>query len=471
MTQPPDLNSLSHADKDELIRTLFAQVAELTATVEELKGRLALDSSNSGKPPSSNGLKKPNKNTSTRGKSGKKIGGQRGHVGQTLNPVAEPDKIEIHCPPSHCGCGLPLEETQPVAARQVFDIPKIQPIVTEHRVHEARCRCGQVHRGHFPVGVTGPVQYGPTVKAMVVHLTHHEMQPVARTGQLMGTLFGLPLADATVLSIQQEAAERLTPQVDGIKEALKSVPALHADETGMKVSGKCQWVHVAATEDLTWMGAHPKRDKVAFDGLGLLGETQGVLIHGGLPAYRLFDQALHGLCNQHHLRELKFIAEQPQQPWAEDLMALLRRACHEVNESPTQTLSADRLDYYRLSYTLLLQAGEAVNPEIPRPKLQRRGKVKQSKAYNLLHRLKTYDDHVWRFAYDPHVPFTNNIAEQAIRMNKVKQKISGGFRTKSGLENFCTIRSYLATLKKQGVHIFDALVQTFQRQPVRPAFV
>ena len=359
MTSLPDLNLLSDTEKDGLIRTLFVQLQELAGIVAELKGRLALNSANSSKPPSTNGFNKPNnKNRSTRGKSGKNQGGQKGHAGNHLKQVEHPEHTEICTPPGHCmDCGSALGEMKKVESRQVFDIPEIRPEVTEYQVYETRCTCGKVHRGAFPEGVAGPVQYGPVAKAMVVEFTHHEMQPLARTGKLMGTIFDLPMSDATVLAIQKEACWRLTPVVGAIALALKAAPAIHADETGMYVSGKCKWMHIVATESLTWMGAHDKR-----------------------------------------------------------------------------------------------------------------GKAKQNKAFNLLLRLRIYADDVWRFTENPNVPFTNNIAEQAVRMPKVKQKISGGFRTMEGLQIFCTIRSCLATMHKQGENIFDALIQAFRGRVTSPRF-
>ncbi|MFY9261569.1 MAG: IS66 family transposase, partial [Gallionella sp.] len=293
--------------------------------------------------------------------------------------------------------------------------------------------------------------------------------PLARTGELMGTIFDLPMSDATVLAIQKEAGQRLTLVVAEIADALKAAPTIHVDETGMYVAGDGKWMHIVATESLTWMGAHEKRGKVAFDALGVLADATGVLIHDGLPAYRLFSDAVHGLCNQHHLRELLFVAEEMQQDWAKHMMELLRAACHEVNESPDKILTAERIAHYRLAYEVILQAGETANP--PAAKVAgKRGKTKQNKAFNLLRRLRGYADDVWRFTENPHVPFTNNIAEHAVRMPKVKQKISGGFRTMQGLEIFCTIRSYLATLHKQGANIFDALIQTFRESPPPPRF-
>lgn len=460
----PDLERLSDAEKDDLIRALYAQVKALAAKVTELEGRLALNSRNSSRPPSSDGLGKP-KPKSSRQTGVRPRGGQQGHPGHTLKPVAQPDHIETHHPPSQCDvCHRPLIEAVVVETRQVFDIPPLRHEVTEHRVLEARCACGKRHRGAFPAGVSAPVQYGARLKAAVVHLTHHHMLPVARTGALTGDLFGLPLSDATVLAIHEEARALLAPSVAAIGEALKTVPVAHADETGMRVAGSLYWLHILATATLTWIGAHMNRGKQAFDAFGILSAFVGTLIHDGWKPYRDL-KCTHGLCNAHHLRELTYVFEEMGQAWAKRLIDLLVDAGHEV-AAAAGPLREDRLTCYRVAYAQILAEGEAVNPRAPPS--GKRGRTKQSKALNLLDRLRLYADDVWRFMTDHGVPFSNNIAEQAVRMPKVKQKISGGFRTPAGLDTFCTIRSYLATLHKQGANLFHALTLTFQGSTPQP---
>lgn len=479
----PDLDRLSHADKDELIRALFAQVtflteqvATLTAQVEqveiltakvaELEGRLSLNSRNSSKPPSSDGLSKP-KPKSLRVAGQNPSGGQVGHKGHTLKKVAQPDHVEQHRPPATCAaCQCPLGEGMVVETRQVFDIPPLRFEVTEHQVLEALCTCGKVGRGVFPEAVSAPVQYGPHIKAVAVHLTHHHMMPIARTGSLTGDLFGLPLSDATVLAACEEAKDRLQPTVNAIANALKAAPVAHADETGMRVAGKLNWMHFLATATLTWIGCHPNRGKKAFDAFGILAEFFGTLIHDGWKPYREL-LCKHGLCNIHHVRELTYLFEEMQQAWAERMIALLLEVCHEVNEVGAP-LQAERIAQICLLYEEILSQGEAANPHILRS--GKRGPTRQSKATNLLRRLRLYSDDVWRFMTDQGVPFTNNIAEQAVRMPKVKQKISGGFRTQNGATTFCVIRSYLATLHKQGDNLFHALTLTFQGNPPQPRF-
>lgn len=473
MDELPDLERLSVADKDDLIRALFAQVRSLTGQVAELKakvteceGRLALNSRNSSKPPSTDGMNKP-KPKSQRQVGQHPTGGQEGHDGHTLKKVDRPDHTERHRPPAHCdACHRPLEGGTVVETRQVFDIPPLYGEVTEHQVTAIRCACGKICRGEFPEGVSAPVQYGPRIKAAVVHLTHHHMMPVARTGALMGDLFGLPMSDASVLAASEEARTRLAATVVAIGSALQAAPVAHADETGMRVAGKLHWMHVLATATLTWIGCHPNRGKKAFEAFGLLAGFLGTLIHDGWKPYRdLLCQ--HGLCNAHHLRELTYLFEEMGQAWAKRLIDLLVEVCREVTAAG-EPLRPERIALIRALYAEILTEGEAANPRSPPSGA--RGRTKQSKATNLLGRLRDQADDVWRFMTDHGVPFTNNLAEQAVRMPKVKQKISGGFRTPNGADTFCVIRSYLATLHKQGANLFHALTLTFQGHAPQPRF-
>lgn len=473
MDDLPDLDQLSVKEKDSLIRDLWSMVRELSAKVEsltakvaDLEGRLAQNSRNSSKPPSTDGMSKPAPK-SLRKTGQHPTGGQKGHTGHTLKKVAQPDHIEPHRPSSHCdACHRLLGDATVVETRQVFDIPLLGCEVTEHQVLEVRCACGKAHRGAFPADVTASAQYGPRVKAAVVHLQHHHMMPVARTGDLMGDFFGLPMSDATVLAMSKEANIRLAPTVAAIGAAVQAASVAHADETGMRVAGKLNWMHVLATTTLTWIGCHANRGKKAFDAFGLLLTFAGTLIHDGWKPYRDL-LCKHGLCNAHHLRELTYVFEDMGQAWAKLMIDLLVDACHEV-DTIGGPLPTNRIAYFLGAYAEILALGDAANPRAPPS--GKRGATKQSKAANLLKRLRDYTDDVWRFATDHDVPFTNNVAEQTVRMPKVKQKISGCFRTKAGADTFCTIRSYLATMHKQRENPFHALTLTFQGNTPQPRF-
>lgn len=459
---------MSETEKDELILSLQATIVELRAKIAGLEAKLAANSTKSNRPPSSDGLSKgPPKPHSLRRRTGKKPGGQPGHPGTTMAWAKEPDHTVVHAPPSICdACNFPLPEPTIFALRQVFDLPEIRYIVTEHRALESQCSCGKLHRGVFPDGVRAPMQYGPKVSGLSVYLTHQHMLPIQRTSMLMDDLFGLSFSKRTVSQASIDAAERLASTVDAIANALRGVPVAHADETGMRVESKLHWMHTLVTPSLTWVGIHRKRGREAMDDFDILPHFRGTLVHDGLESYRGFEACIHSLCNAHHLRELKSLAEDYRQPWAQKMSDLLQSACHEVNINGDGRLSQERIKHYRSRYQKILRIGERENPA--RASSGKRGRTKQSPATNLLRRLRDYADDVWRFAVDAAVPFTNNLAEQAVRMPKVKQKISGGFRTNGGAQRFCVIRSYLETMRKQGHHLLDALTQAFHGAALNP---
>ena len=453
----PDLTGLDVGEKDALIRELFARLLELTAKVRELESRLGLNSQNSSKPPSSDGYGKP-KPKSLRDVGKNPTGGQKGHTGHTLEKSEHPDHVVAHVPPVRCECSLVLPQGIVVETRQVFDLAPMRYEVTEHQVLESCCTCGKRYRGDFPASVRAAVQYGPYVKAAAVHLSEHHMLPAQRTADVIGELCGLQLSDATVLAAVSDAKKRLEPTVAVIGKAVVAAQVAHADETGMRVAGKLHWVHVLTTELLTWMGIHPKRGKLAFDAFGLLAAFVGTLVHDGWKSYRDLE-CTHALCNAHHLRELTYLFEEMGQTWAKRLIDMLVMACHEV-AAAGGLLSTERIAYFHSLYWEIISVGEAANPRASPSR--ERGRTRQTKAANLLERLRVYSGDVLRFMSEKDAPFTNNLAERAIRMPKVKQKVSGCFRTMGGAESFCTIRSYLDTMRKQGVNPFQVLVQTFQ---------
>ena len=477
LTTLPDLAALSSDEKDALIRTLFEQIqilhamlAEQQTLIAELQAKIAKDSHNSNKPPSTDGFRKPPKPKSLRQKSGKKSGGQPGNPGKTLIRVENPAHVVVHAPPTICdACLAALPEPIVAETRQVFDLPVIRYEVTEHRILQTMCACGKLHHGVFPENVSAPVQYGPKVLAAAVYLTNQHMIPLQRTTEAIGDLFGLPISEATVVTACADAKECLQPTVDAIAASFRAVPVAHADETGLKISGSLYWMHFLVTTLVTWMGFHKKRGAEAMIALNIIPTFRGTLVHDGWDSYRNKDfLCMHALCNAHHLRELIYLFEEQRQAWAGRMIDLLREACHEVNQALEGSLSEERIGWYRTAYERILCEGERDHPRAERS--GKRGRTKQSKATNLLGRLREHADDVWRFASDPNVPFTNNLAEQAVRMPKVKQKVSGGFRTEQGAQSFCVIRSYLATMRKQGINLFDALTSAFQGNVPQPRF-
>ena len=474
----PDLSSLSHEQKDELIAALFAQQAVLLERIKALEARLALNSTNSSRPPSSDGLRKPAPK-SLRVAGLRPTGGQKGHSGNTLSQSSHIDQIIEHRPDKRCdACQMVLADHQMLEIadkRQVIELPALKALVIEHRQMRAVCTCGASHLGQFPEGIRAPVQYGGSVKALTVHLNQYHLLPLQRTSQVMQDAFGVSLSEASIQSFNQQAALSLAPTVAAIGRAVQSAAIVHADESGIRVAGKLNWLHCAVTSTLSWLAWHPKRGMVAFEALGVLPGVRGTLVHDGLQGYKRLD-CLHSLCNAHHLRELVFVHEYCDQKiwdgWAREMIDLLIQAKREVAEvaQTGSLLRPERQAWYDAQWEGLLRRGEQINPEAEREGAPtgKRGKLGQSTAFNLLKRLRTYRGDVWRFMTDKDVPFTNNLAEQALRMSKVKQKISGGFRTTHGASTFFTIRSYLATMHKQQANILDCLVSTFNGKPTQP---
>jgi len=327
---------------------------------------------------------------------------------------------------------------------------------------EVRCTCGKVHRSEFPKAIAATTQYGPRVQATVVYLTQHHMLPILRTTQILRDTCGVTLSPGAVVRMIRTAAGNLIPTVAHIADAVRDARVAHFDEAGMRVAGKLHWLHTAATPNMTWVGMHTRRGQEAFDAFGILPGFQGTAIHDGWTPYRKYD-CLHGLCNAHHLRELTCIHELYGQRWAKNMIDLLVAANRDVADGP---LSDDRITQINADYTTILAKGDTIHPI----KRRKDGSAHRRQSYptNLLRRLREYREDVLRFLSDPEVPFTNNIAEQAVRMPKVKQKISGCFRTFDWAAAFCTIRSYLETLRKQGVDLLHALVQSFQGETPQP---
>lgn len=463
MHELPDLSTLTSDQKDELIRQLAARVAELEA-------RLSKNSHNSSKPPSSDGLAK--KTQSLRQPSGKKAGGQAGHPGQTLKRTSEPDEIIPSPLPDHCACGASLSESGARIAerRQVFDIPAAHYQVVEHRTLQLRCTCGREHVSAFPSGVTEAVQYGSNVRALGVHLTQGQLLPYGRAAQLIADLFHLEVSPATLLAWVDEAGDLLQPSVDRIAQALILAPVAHADESGLRVAGKLHWLHTVATGTHTWYGVHARRGMEAIEAQGILPKRIAVLVHDCWKPYWQLD-CVHALCNAHLLRELVFLLETTGQTWNKrmiDLLLAANETCQAARQQDEKALTPEQIKQILADYQAILRDGEAAHPEATRTDVQR-GRVKQTPAFNLLRRLREHANEVLLFVSDLSVPFTNNLGERAIRMPKVKQKISGCFRTVKGAENFAIIRSYLDTLHKQGHNLLDALRLAFQGQPPQPA--
>lgn len=446
-------NELSKVQSENSI--LRAENTHLRVKVLELESRLSSNSSNSSKPPSSDGYqKKPAFPKKAKGKKG----GQKGHKGNTLQQISDPDKI-VKCLPNKCSCGHAFyqDEFRIAEKRQVFDLPQPKLEVTEYQIHKADCPvCGLSNKGSAPENIKAPTQYGNGVKSYVVMLNVHYKLPYKKIQLLFKDLFGYPINESTIFTASRRCYEHLEKTEDIIKTKVSLNEVAHADETGLRIEGKLQWLHTATTSLFTYLFVHKNRGKKALESdSSILNRLNGWLVHDSWSSYFSYKNYKHALCGAHILRELQGLVDTGKSKWAKTFKTFLMS----VYEMPFDERK-NRKQQIQNRFMRICNIGEHMEPP-PLKTLGKRGRYKRTKGRNLVERLIKYQDAVLAFAFYEQVPFTNNLAERDIRPTKIKQKISNSFRSFRGAEYYARIEGFISTARKNNKNIFNELSSTF----------
>ena len=454
-----EINHSIHLENHQLkkaVALLESRVTELEAIIKEqssvindLRRQLGLNSSNSSKPPSSDGLKK-RRTISSRGKSGLSAGGQTGHEGKSLKFVDVADK-EVEHKPSKCnGCGSELSDFAFSELRQVHDVV-IKKVVTNHLIYNGICSCGCKTKAD--VRVASGVSYGNSYKSFMMYLYNYGLVSHDRLSELSSNIFNISVSQGSICNWQKRLCSNLSGYEYVLKEELLKSAVAHADETGLNIGGKNKWVHVLSTDDYTYYGLHDKRGYTAMEELCLT-KYAGKLVHDCFKSYFKLDKvSSHGLCNAHLLRELKSVAEHDKLGFANKLRELLLKIDKEVSSAKstgaTGLLNSEikgyRKDWFRILENATLELKSLEDDE------------RQKELTALINRLRDYHKEYLAFMYDFSMPFSNNQAERDLRMLKLKQKISGCFRSKDFADSFLRVRGFISTMYKQGLNILDSL--------------
>ncbi|MGH3194015.1 MAG: IS66 family transposase [Streptosporangiaceae bacterium] len=457
------------AERDAQVAALTGQVEELRAQVADLTARVKQNSKNSSKPPSSDGLGKPEPQ-SLRKKTGRGPGRPKGQPGATMQLTDRPDHVVRHEPEScrGCGTGLAGAEQTGMERRQVTEIPPVKAEITEHQMIERTCPCcGERTRAEAPAGVNAPVQYGPRVSALGAYLWHGQFLSRDRACQALADMFGCKPSPAVVAAMAKKIAALLSPALDTILKALIASEVAHFDETGFRVAGKLAWVHSASSGKYVLVTVHAKRGTEGMDAAGVLPAFAGIAVHDAWAPYDSYHGvAAHGLCGAHVLRELTAVTQTGTDldvAWAKqaiDALLALKEAADEARAGGYGAVRPDILIEHGDWYRKAAETGIALNAA-------RKTKL-QKKRHALATRLRDRARDYLRFARDLRVPFDNNEAERAIRMSKLRIKVSGCMRSMTGAEIFCAIRSYLATAARHGISPLDALIRAAEGDPWIP---
>ena len=451
--------SLFKKEMLKVVSNLECQVKTLQEENAMLKVKLSKyehpkNSDNSSVAPSQDPFRKTK---SLRTKSNKPQGGQKGHKGSKLKMVETPDNLIFHTMTQCNSCGTDLpDDGVKYNARQVFDIPVIKMQVTEHRTIHKKCSCcGKINKAVFPKELTQEAQYGVGLKSLCVYLQNYQMLPFARCSEFISDLTGHTISTGSLSNFQKQCFDDLQQYNENIRQQLLQSSILHADETGVRLNGKNSWMHVVSNKTISYFAHHLNRGKQAMNDIGLLEHYKGTLVHDRFSSYFSYSCA-HSLCNAHILRDLIYVEETFDSSWAKEIRKLLIQAKKDKEQNPNLKAA-----YYSKIFD------KYVN--LIRPVIQNYDKkFKKTDEQRLAFGLEKHKYLFLKFIKQPNVPFDNNQAERDLRMIKVKQKVSGCFRSETHAQYFARIRGYITTLKKNKQKVLENIQLAFSKNPFLP---
>jgi transposase len=439
-------------DKDFIIQQLINKIEELNKEVQYLKQCLAKhehpkNSNNSSVPPSKD-ENRPKRNQSLRDKSGRNPGGQPGREGNTLKMVTTPDFIEKHIPDFCSCCGKDMGAVPFIAAgkRQVIDIPKIKLHVTEHQIYSRKCTCGHVTTSDFPPQANAPVSYGNNIESLIGFFHTRQYMPFRRMQEFFNHVFHVPISEGGIHYLLNKLARKAQPGYDLIKQKLTSsrLGMIGSDETGVKVGGEKHWAWVWQNEEATFISITDNRGQKSITENFENGFENAVLVHDCWKSHFNTSAASHQICIAHLLRDLNYLTERYNHKWSRVCKTLLKSALDlEKNMSPS--------DYYIHSpkrKQIENRMDSLLDYNLP---------DKHKELITFQKRLTKYQDYIFTFLYHPNVPPDNNSSERAIRNIKVKQKVSGQFKSPNGAFIFAVLRSITDTMIKNDQNVVESL--------------
>ena len=437
-------------DTQILLELQASYIRELEKRIEELEDRLeryeqTKNSRNSSTPPSKD-QNRPFKSKSLREQTGKKPGGQTGHEGNTLKMVSNPDFIINHIPDYCSCCGQSLKEvpSELQEKRQIIDLPEIKPKITEHRIYQKQCSCGHITKCTPTEGLKNRIIYGNNIAGLNAYLSVRQYIPFKRLQEIFFDIFSIGISEGGLHELLKRVTKKAYPVYEQIKGKIVRSEIVGSDETGTKINGANKWIWTWQNPELTFITVSNNRGTDTINNNFEKGFAHSILVHDCWKSHFKTEALSHQVCIAHLLRELNGLSEQYKNSWSEEFRQLLLKALEYKKQlNPEDYLQPQKRTLFFESWLdSIIEKG--IDPN-------------QKDLIAFQKRMRKYKSFILTFLHHPKVPPDNNGSERAIRNIKVKQKISGQFKSYDGATTFAILRSVTDTAIKNDQNVLDAL--------------